>query len=195
MANLIINDVPVEVLPGEGLLTVARREGAHIGFVCDGNGLCTTCECRVLAGRENLSPPNEVERTWLPVRRLQRGYRLACQSQVVGEGEVRVLTRAEELRRLWDGIGNPLPGTTGDDNFRRLVRKVVQLNVDHLSMFPLNLARTVNRLGLVRTILPVQDNTEWLRDIGKVIDERTDYAFGDASTPPIPPATNPPASL
>ena len=182
MANLIINDVLMEdVRDGEGLLTVARRNRAHIGFVCDGNGLCTTCECRVLSGQENLSPVNRIERNWLPPRRLDRGYRLACQTRLVGAGPVRVLTRAEELRRLWRNIGDPPPGTTGDANFRRFTRRVIQLNADHLSMFPLNLARTVARLGVVRTVLPVEDNRGWLRDLGGVIDERTGDEFNDSS--------------
>lgn len=181
MADLIINDVPVEANLGEGLLMVARRNRAHIGFVCDGNGLCTTCECRVLEGQDNLSPPNNVERTWLPQRRLERGYRLACQSYLARPGRVRLVTRAEEFRRLWNAIGNPPPGRTGDEYLRRFTRRFIQLNIDHLSHFPLNLLRTVNRIGLVRTVLPVQDNNQWLRDIGNVIDERTANGFSEAA--------------
>ncbi len=176
MTTVIINDVAVEALPGDGLLDVARRNRAHIGFVCDGNGLCTTCECLVLVGAENLSVPNRAERDWLPPARLAKGYRLACQSTLNGLGPVAVLTRAEEVRRLWNNMVNAPTDSTYDQNWRRFVSYSVQLTTDHLSMFPMNLARTVARLGIVRTILPVQDNNRWFRDIGRVIDERTDDA-------------------
>ncbi len=181
MSNLIINDVPVEAVPGENLLSVARQNRAHIGFVCDGNGLCTTCEYRILEGEANLSAVNSIERNWLPPSRLDRGYRLACQSSLVAEGQVRILTRAEELSRLWNNISNPPPGRSGDEYLQKFTRQVIQLNIEHLSMFPLNLLRTVNRLGLVRTILPVRNNNLWLRDIGNIIDERSGYVFNDPS--------------
>ncbi len=192
MTNVIINDEPVEADLGEGLLNVARRNRSHIGFVCDGNGLCTTCECRVLEGAANLSAPNEIELNWLPDRRLQRGYRLACQTTLLGKGEVRLLTRAEELRRLWRNVYNPLPGERNGDNVSDFLGYVVQLNVDHISMFPLNLLRTVNRLGLVRTLIPVEDNDQYFRDIGAVIDKQSGDAFSDTSERPtdeIRPAT------
>ena len=90
--SVIINDVEVVAVPGDGLLEVARRNRAHIGFVCNGNGLCTTCECKVLDGIENLSAPNRAEREWLPAWRLEQGYRLACQTTLKGTGPVRVLS-------------------------------------------------------------------------------------------------------
>ncbi len=181
MRNLIINDELVEADLGEGLLAVARRNRSHIGFVCDGNGLCTTCEYRIMDGAENLSEPNDIERTWIPTHRLEKGYRLACQSSLMGRGEVRILTRAEELRRLWNNIFTPPAGTTSGDNLGRAWGYVLQLNVDHLSMFPVNLLRTVNRLGLPRTLLPVQDNDVYFQDIGAIIDKQSDNAFSDRS--------------
>ena len=39
MTTVIINDLAVEAVAGDGLLDLARRNRAHIGFVCDGNGL------------------------------------------------------------------------------------------------------------------------------------------------------------
>ena len=50
MANVMINGEPAAADVGEDLLTVARRQGAVIGFLCDGRGMCTTCQCQVLAG-------------------------------------------------------------------------------------------------------------------------------------------------
>lgn len=177
MTTIIINDKLVEAVPGEGLLSAARRNRAHIGFVCDGNGLCTTCECRILAGQENLSTPNAVERNWLSAGRLRQGYRLACQTTFSGNGPVQILTRAEELRRLWRNVTNPPAGTDPDLHWRRFIGSLVAVNMEQLNNFPWNVARSVARLGLVRTILPVRNNSRYFRDIGRIIDERTDNAF------------------
>ncbi|GIV94220.1 MAG: hypothetical protein KatS3mg056_2929 [Chloroflexus sp.] len=50
MATVIVNDVEMTARPGERILDIARRNSAHIGFVCDGTGFCQTCKVRVLAG-------------------------------------------------------------------------------------------------------------------------------------------------
>jgi ferredoxin len=200
VANLIINDKPVEADLGEGLLTVARRNRAHIGFVCDGNGLCTTCECRVLAGAESLTEPNRIERTWIPDFRLEKGYRLACQTTLIGPGEVKILTRAEYMRRLWNKMLNPPAGRNAADYFGTLWEEVIEINIEHIGRFPFNLLSTINRLGLARTIAPVRDNDAYFRDIGRVIDQQSGDMFTDATlkrtsdiippaTPTVPPAT------
>lgn len=173
MIQVTINDVVLEAEAGDGLLNVARKNKAHIGFVCNGNGLCTTCELRILSGAKNLTAPNKIEHDWLPQSRLARGYRLACQTALVGTGPVQVITRAEELRRLWDNLVLKSTPATYDADFRRFARYVTALNIEYLSKFPLNLARTVARLGVVRTILPVDDNRKYLREVGDVIDART----------------------
>lgn len=173
MVEVTINDVVVEAEAGDGLLDVARRHKAHIGFVCNGNGLCTTCELRVISGRKNVSLPNKIEYDWLPKSRVARGYRLACQTTLTGTGPVTVMTRAEELRRLWDNLVLKSTPATYDNDLRQFARYVTVLNIEYLSKFPVNLARTVARLGVIRTILPVDNNREFLQDVGGIIDERT----------------------
>ena len=82
-----------------GLVRAARRHGSYVWFLCDGKGICQTCECRVISGAENLSEVSELERVGLGEHRRQRGYRLGCQARLVGSGLVSVVSRAEELRR------------------------------------------------------------------------------------------------
>jgi ferredoxin len=77
----------------------ARRHGSHVWFLCDGRGICQTCECRVISGAENLSELSEIELAVLGKRRRQKGYRLGCQARLMGPGRVSVVSRAEELRR------------------------------------------------------------------------------------------------
>jgi ferredoxin len=49
----------------------------HLRYEC-GMGKCSRCACRVIAGAEQLPPPNWKEKKQLG-ERLNAGYRLACQ--------------------------------------------------------------------------------------------------------------------
>jgi ferredoxin len=166
--TIIINDKPVEADLGEGLLTVARREKAHIGFICDGNGLCTTCECLVLEGAENLSEPNDVEKVWLPESRLKKGYRLACQANIEGKGPVTILTRAEFMRLAWLRMFVPPEGRTRTEYLISLWNQLFEINVQHIGRWPNNLLTSWSRLGLGKLLWPVQDTGEYVRDMGAV---------------------------
>jgi ferredoxin len=168
MVTVEINDETMEAQLGERLLDVARRNAAHIGFYCDGLGLCTTCECRILEGGDQLSPVNEVERTWLPEQRLQDGYRLGCQAGLRGPGQVRVLTRAEELRRQVNAVVAPPAGTTTGDNLRPLLANLAMINWEHIGTFPFNLLRTMQRIGPIRMLFPVQNLNRLVDDTVRI---------------------------
>lgn len=163
-----INDEMMEAQLGERLLTVARRYAAHIGFYCDGNGLCTMCECRILSGADQLNPPTEAELVWLPPARLADGYRLGCQASLRGVGQVRALTRAEELRRQFLAIINPPPGTSAVENLRPFLANLAMINWEHIGTFPFNLLRTLNRLGPVKFLFPVNDLNLLVRDTVRI---------------------------
>jgi ferredoxin len=162
--TVIINDVALEAKVGEKLLNVARRNAAHIGFVCDGNGICQTCQCRVLAGADQLSPPNEAELAWMPERRLADGHRLACQTTLRGTGSVAILTKAEELRRQTLAVVNPPRGEDGLDNLEPLLDNLVRMNVDQLVRYPFNMITALLRLRPETLIWPVRDFERWVDD-------------------------------
>lgn len=168
MVQVEINDEVMEAQLGERLLTIARRNAAHIGFYCDGNGLCTMCECRILSGADQLNPPTDAEYTWLPAARLADGYRLGCQAALRGTGYVRALTRAEELRRQLGAIFNPPPGTSATENLRPFLANVAMVNWEHIGTFPFNLLRTLNRLGPLRFLWPVEDLGLFVRDTTRI---------------------------
>jgi ferredoxin len=196
MARIIVNDVVMEAQEGETLLDVARRNAAHIGFACNGNGICQTCECQVLEGHENLTRPDEAEETWLAPSRLRRGHRLACQAVINGEGEVRILTRAEELRRQVRDVLNPPAGRDSGRSLQILVNNLVQMNLEHLSLFPGNVVRTIERVGLLKVIFPFEPNQfgSWFSEGQRVIETqsdpvRADIAQTQPAMSPIPPAT------
>lgn len=168
MPTVIINDVPLEAKMGERLLNIARRNAAHIGFACDGNGICQTCQCRVLDGAQFLSPPSQAERDWLPETRLAKGYRLACQAGLRGRGPVSILTTVEELRRQTLDVVRPPAGQSGLDNLGPLLENWTQLNIDQIALFPSNVLRTLTRVGPLKLLFPVENLTKWLEDGGEI---------------------------
>ncbi|NJN15626.1 MAG: (2Fe-2S)-binding protein [Oscillochloris sp.] len=168
MVQIEINDEVMEAQLGERLLNIARRNDAHIGFYCDGNGLCTTCECRILSGADQLNPPTEAELTWLPPERRADGYRLGCQAALRGRGDVRVLTRAEELRRQLGAVLSPPPGTTVSQNLGPFIRNVAMINWEHIGTFPFNLLRTMGRIGPFKMLWPVEDMGLLVRDTTRI---------------------------
>lgn len=99
MAELEFNGGSIEARRGETLVQAARRHGSHVWFICDGRGICQTCECRVVSGAAHLSEPSDLERAGVSEGRRRRGYRLGCQARLTGSGPVSVISRAEELRR------------------------------------------------------------------------------------------------
>src|ERR1019366_649015 len=99
MAKLEFNDDRIDAKQGETLVQAARRHGSLVWFLCDGRGICQTCECHVIAGAENLSQLSELERAGMGEKRWRSGYRLGCQAHLMGSGLVSVVSRAEELRR------------------------------------------------------------------------------------------------
>jgi ferredoxin len=126
MAELELNGERIEASPGETLVQVARRHGSHVWFLCDGRGICQTCECRVTAGAENLEEPTQLERVGLGERRRREGYRLGCQARLAGSGPVSAVSRAEELRRR----ARDLLSSSGEES---LWKRIWSLGDDSLS--------------------------------------------------------------
>jgi ferredoxin len=143
MPKLIINDREHESRPGERLLSVARRQGEHIGFVCLGRGYCHTCACRILEGAEHLSPPTEREKNWHKAAGLRDNYRLACQTFLQGDGPVSIISRAEELRRQASSIIAPPEGTTSIENLSEFLGTLGGIAV----RFPSTIADVATHIG------------------------------------------------
>jgi ferredoxin/uncharacterized protein YoxC len=102
MPKLEMNGQTYEAFVDESLLAVARKNKAHIGYTCGGNGLCQTCEVIVESGMDALSPMNDVEKAWLTAEKQKNGHRLACQCQIVADKPIKVLTRAEKARQVFN---------------------------------------------------------------------------------------------
>lgn len=104
---IFINDKPCEARTGDLLLKVAQNHKCHIGYICGGNGICQSCFVYVKEGADCLSEPGEEEKVFISKKLLDEGGRLACRTFIRKEGTVKVLTRAENLRRIVLGLNVP----------------------------------------------------------------------------------------
>lgn len=139
MPTVVLNGEAIEANIGDNLLTVARREASHIGYFCDGRGLCPVCECRVISGAEHLSPVNKIEQRLLTPEQLAQGYRVACMMTVRSTGTIEMIARVEEMRRKAFGVIAPPAGTQRTDHLSSLVSDLVELSVDQVRLVPASL--------------------------------------------------------
>lgn len=73
----------LDVKAGENMLNAALDRDVAIDFSCL-EGLCDSCEVKVLAGSENISPPTQEEFDMLGEAEVKSGKRLSCQVVVNG---------------------------------------------------------------------------------------------------------------
>lgn len=76
------------------LLRVSLREKGGIPFKC-GGGLCGTCRCLIERGIENTDAVKPKERNHLSEEDLKMGYRMACQTFILGDVAVSWVEKAK----------------------------------------------------------------------------------------------------
>lgn len=90
---------------GETIFRVAREGSIGLRSECGGRGICGRCRV-IVDDREAVNPPTAAERRLLWGPELERGYRLACQAEVLGDlvvsipPESRVEAQRIEVRGL-----------------------------------------------------------------------------------------------
>ena len=83
--TFITNDnKQVSAPENSNLLRVSLREKGGIPFKC-GGGLCGTCRCKIETGIENTDAVKPKERNHLTADDLAAGFRMACQTFVLGD--------------------------------------------------------------------------------------------------------------
>ena len=75
---------------GDNLLELAQKAGVKIDAPCSGNGVCGKCRLRLIAGTVE-HPDNSLH---LTREEYEDGWRLACQSRVLGDATFLVPTEA-----------------------------------------------------------------------------------------------------
>lgn len=173
MAKVIINNIECEGQVGERLVDVARRYAAHVGFLCDGLGafFVETSACRVLSGGEHLSPPTDLEKSWLQQSWLEAGHRMACQATIQGSGTIEILSRAEELRRQTVGILTPPEGSSSGENLGLLINNMTRIMLNQVACFPANVLGSFSHMtsGGLNIGGAVQDTVQMVSDSGRVV--------------------------
>jgi Na+-transporting NADH:ubiquinone oxidoreductase subunit F len=98
MPALVINsEAPLAVAAGATLLEACAAHGIYLPSACGGRGFCGRCAVQVVSG--DLTPPTEAEQNKiLDADRLQ-GLRLACQSRIQGDIELRINPGILAVRR------------------------------------------------------------------------------------------------
>jgi len=81
--------VSVTVPAGTRVIEVSEKVGAGIIYGCR-EGDCGTCLMKVDAGNEFLSEPTALEDKVLKENMAGKNMRLACQAQILGDGEIKV---------------------------------------------------------------------------------------------------------
>lgn len=78
------------------LLEVSLANNVEHAHVCGGNGRCSTCRVRVLAGQQNLSQPAMAENSVLKKIGAETDVRLACQAKISGDVKIAPLVGASQ---------------------------------------------------------------------------------------------------
>ena len=78
----------VQISAGQTLLEAAQKGGIAVLSVCGGNGTCQDCRVKVMQGQvSDLTPDEEAAFT---AGDITSGYRLACQTRVLGDCKIDV---------------------------------------------------------------------------------------------------------
>jgi adenylate cyclase len=106
----------VEARPGETILDISLRAHIPHAHACGGTARCSTCRVGILDGIENCEPRTRPES--ILAERLHFGpeVRLACQTEICGDVELRRLVLDEDDVELTSQIGpRPCSGQVGEE--------------------------------------------------------------------------------
>jgi len=85
---------------GENLLQVLHKAEVFIENPCNGTGVCGKCRVRILDGEA--SPVHATERRLLTEGEIEKGIRLACLTQIIGDLDLE-LPRSEQGNQMLTG--------------------------------------------------------------------------------------------
>jgi uncharacterized 2Fe-2S/4Fe-4S cluster protein (DUF4445 family) len=87
----------VAVPAGETVSSSAAQAGVFISLPCGGRGVCGNCHVKIISGE--VAPPTDAETSLLEAELLAKGFRLACQAQILGDIVVEVPQASRALER------------------------------------------------------------------------------------------------
>lgn len=93
------DNISTEISPDESILTAALRNGINHLHACGGSARCSTCRIQVVSGLENCNPRNELELKLADTHNFSDDVRLACQTTITGNVDIRrLLVDIEDLK-------------------------------------------------------------------------------------------------
>ena len=78
----------IEAQKGTTLLEAAHNAGIDLVAVCGGAGSCGKCQVQLIT--DKLPPPNAVEQSFFTIDLLEKGWRLACQTEITQSIKVHI---------------------------------------------------------------------------------------------------------
>lgn len=81
----------IEIEKPNNLLKIAKSARVKIKDSCDGKGKCGKCIVKVLEG--TVSKPTKQERKLLGEDKLSKGYRLACEVEVMDNAIIKLVNK------------------------------------------------------------------------------------------------------
>lgn len=94
--NYLSDNKEIEAEDGASILEASVKNGIPHYYVCGGNTRCTTCRVSVTKGLENCHPRNEKEQMVADEMHFSPAIRLACQTKISGDIELRRLVLDED---------------------------------------------------------------------------------------------------
>lgn len=76
---------PLAVATGANLMQALLSAGLPVASSCRGDGVCAKCRVTVVSGAEGLSKENDTEAFLRERHGLERGVRISCQVEVLGD--------------------------------------------------------------------------------------------------------------
>lgn len=111
----------VEIGDTDTILQTSVSAGIPHTHVCGGSARCSTCRVWVLDGLELCTPRNDAEQALSRRLGLDDRIRLACQTQIVGEGQItvrRMAVDSEDLDLIDDQVQKRIPqGAIGQEKY------------------------------------------------------------------------------
>lgn len=103
----LLNEGKVRIRAGQSVLEASLECGIPHQHACGGDAICSTCRVLVIAGGDCLSAPSEDEKALAEEKNFPANVRLACQTEVTGNGVrlcrmIRDETDAELIARETD---------------------------------------------------------------------------------------------
>ncbi len=93
------DNISTEISTDESILTAALRNGINHLHACGGSARCSTCRIQVVSGLENCNPRNELELKLADTHNFSDDVRLACQTTITGNVDIRrLLVDIEDLK-------------------------------------------------------------------------------------------------